>query len=182
MGLSLNSARGNIGIRQSLLQGAGKGQLMLETAPTGHSPCHRAQDQGSLYLGLGHCQNICLQVTVNLLHRKSSYGRVSTHLSGPKEKSPSLGPLHRPFLRLQVHDLVSPGHLTAQSSYPNRIRHISPKLGFTGDDYSSNYPSLTPPPPAPSLPPIRSYPDPLTQLNISNGPLQRPQNCDLTAD
>lgn len=106
----------------------------------------------SLYLGLGHCQNVCLQVTVNLLHRKSSYGRVSTHLSGPKEKSSSLGPLHRPFLRLQVHDLVSPGHLTAQSSYPNRIRHISPKLGFTGDDYSSNYPSLTPPPPAPSLP------------------------------
>lgn len=152
MGLSLNSARGNIGIRQLLLPEAGKGQLMLETAPTGHSPCHRARDQGSLSLSFGHCQNFCLQVTVNLLHRKSSYGGVPIHLSDPKEKSPSLRTLHRPFLRLQVHDFVSPGHLTAHSSYPNRISHISPKLGFTGDDYSSNHPSLTPPPAAPSLP------------------------------
>lgn len=55
VGLSLNSARGNIGIRQSLLLGAGKGQLVLETAPTGHSPCRKERDQGSLYLGLGHC-------------------------------------------------------------------------------------------------------------------------------
>lgn len=126
MGLSLNSARRNIRIRQLLLPGAGKGQLMLGTAPTGHSPCHEAQDQGSPCLGFGHCQDFYLQVTLKPPHRKSSYGG-PLFICLALKKGPHLwGHCTDPFLMLQV-QVVSPGHLTAHSSYPNRISHLNPQ-------------------------------------------------------
>lgn len=46
VGLSLNSAEEyrNKAVASS---GSWQGQLVLETAPTGHSPCRRSRDQGS---------------------------------------------------------------------------------------------------------------------------------------